>query len=387
MGAWRTLRHRLEEAIPAGVEVTLREPPVAREPVGGLPARPPARAGQDRARRARSPSRGVGICAPVAVAARGRLPWRRMVSHRGLAVTDVGAGPPVLLVHGQPGSRADWRRLVPLLADDHRVLSVDRPGYGDSGGEAVGMIENAELLWQLLEERSAVGATVVGHSLGAGIALAMAERSLGVGALVLVGTAGVQGTVGALDHLLALRFASTLGISGVRRVVRMLGRHAAGPVAAAIDGWGPTSGRSFTREQRALLRERDLLEDGARPHRRADDRRRRNPRPRREPEGAACARRAHRRCAADRAAGQGASDPPPRARPAGRDRARSVVSRHRVAQRAQPLATGTTADPNVPSSPVTRRACPPARVGTSSHWSASPQPTRTVRPSGDGDRP
>jgi pimeloyl-ACP methyl ester carboxylesterase len=167
----------------------------------------------------------------------------------------------VLLVHGQPGSRADWRELVPMLSDDHRVLSVDRPGYGESGGEAVGMIENAELLWQLLEERSAVGATVVGHSLGAGIALAMAERSLGVGALVLVGTAGVDGTVGALDHLLALRFASTLGISGVRRVVRLLGGHATGPVAAAIDGWGPTSGRSFTREQRALLRERTLLED------------------------------------------------------------------------------------------------------------------------------
>ena len=33
-----------------------------------------------------------------------------------LAVTDVGSGRPILLVHGQPGSRADWSRLIPLLA-------------------------------------------------------------------------------------------------------------------------------------------------------------------------------------------------------------------------------------------------------------------------------
>jgi pimeloyl-ACP methyl ester carboxylesterase len=184
-----------------------------------------------------------------------------MESRRGLAFTDVGAGPPVLLVHGQPGSRADWLQLVPLLSDDHRVISVDRPGYGATGGEAVGMLQNAELLWQLLDERSAVGATVVGHSLGAGIALALAGHSTGVGALVLVGAAGVEGTIGVLDRVLALPFASTLGVSGVRRVVRALGCHASGPVGLAIDGWGSTSGRSFTREQRALLREQPVLEE------------------------------------------------------------------------------------------------------------------------------
>jgi pimeloyl-ACP methyl ester carboxylesterase len=178
----------------------------------------------------------------------------------GLAVTDVGAGSPVLLVHGQPGSRADWLPLVPLLAVDHRVLSVDRPGYGESGGAALGLIENAELLLALLQERSALRATVVGHSLGAGIALAMAERSLSLGALVLVGAAGVDGTVGALDRVLALPLVGTLGVTTVRRAVRILGSRASGPVGTAIEAWGPGSGRSFTREQRALLRERTLLE-------------------------------------------------------------------------------------------------------------------------------
>jgi pimeloyl-ACP methyl ester carboxylesterase len=75
-----------------------------------------------------------------------------------------------------------------------------------------------------------------------------------------VGAAGVQGTVGVLDRVLALRIASTIGITGARRVVRALGCHASGPLGLAVDGWGATSGRSFTHEQRALLREQTVLE-------------------------------------------------------------------------------------------------------------------------------
>jgi pimeloyl-ACP methyl ester carboxylesterase len=183
-----------------------------------------------------------------------------MATDMSLAVTDVGSGHPILLVHGQPGSRADWSRLIPLLAGDHRVLAVDRPGYGESGGDAVGLLENARLLGRLLEHRSALGATVVGHSLGAGIALAMAERALGAGALVLIGTAGVDGTVGLLDHLLAIPLAGSLGVTGVRAAALALQRFVDGPVVSAIDGWGSHAGRSFAREQRALLRERNLLE-------------------------------------------------------------------------------------------------------------------------------
>jgi pimeloyl-ACP methyl ester carboxylesterase len=176
------------------------------------------------------------------------------------SVTDLGTGAPILLVHGQPGSRADWSRLIPLLAVDHRVIAIDRPGYGVSTEQAIGLVDNAFRLGQLLEARGACGATVVGHSLGAGIALAMAERSLGVGALVLVGTAGVQGTVGRLDHVLALPLAGALGVTAVRAGSRILGRRTESPTLAVIDGWGPNAGPSFVREQRALLREQAVLE-------------------------------------------------------------------------------------------------------------------------------
>ena len=184
----------------------------------------------------------------------------RMRRDTASAVTDVGAGPPILLVHGQPGSRADWSPLIRLLAGDHRVIAVDRPGYGANPEDAVGLVENALRLGVLLEQRSALGATVVGHSLGAGIALAMAERSLGVGALVLVGAAGVQGTVGKLDHVLALPLAGSLAITSVHAAAHLLGRLAVNPGIVAIDGWGRRAGPSFVHEQRALLREHGVLE-------------------------------------------------------------------------------------------------------------------------------
>jgi pimeloyl-ACP methyl ester carboxylesterase len=42
-------------------------------------------------------------------------------------------GSPVLLVHGFPETWWTFHRLIPLLAEQHRVLAVDLPGFGDSG--------------------------------------------------------------------------------------------------------------------------------------------------------------------------------------------------------------------------------------------------------------
>ena len=50
MGAWRSIRHRLEAAAPDGVSRPVRGPPLAREPERGVPDRAPAGAGPDRSR-------------------------------------------------------------------------------------------------------------------------------------------------------------------------------------------------------------------------------------------------------------------------------------------------------------------------------------------------
>src|SRR3984957_5635240 len=44
-------------------------------------------------------------------------------------------GTPVLLVHGFPETWWAFRKLIPLLASEHRIIAVDLPGFGDSGHE------------------------------------------------------------------------------------------------------------------------------------------------------------------------------------------------------------------------------------------------------------
>jgi pimeloyl-ACP methyl ester carboxylesterase len=49
-----------------------------------------------------------------------------------LAYREVGAGSPLILIHGSPGDRRSWSRLVLRLAGHHRVIAPDLPGHGDS---------------------------------------------------------------------------------------------------------------------------------------------------------------------------------------------------------------------------------------------------------------
>ncbi len=49
-----------------------------------------------------------------------------------LACSIGGAGPPLLLLHGFPQTRAMWAHIAPALAQTHTVLCPDLPGYGAS---------------------------------------------------------------------------------------------------------------------------------------------------------------------------------------------------------------------------------------------------------------
>ncbi|MEO0745440.1 MAG: alpha/beta fold hydrolase, partial [Pseudomonadota bacterium] len=48
-----------------------------------------------------------------------------------IAYDIAGTGPPVLLLHGFPQTRAMWRRMAPDLTRDFTVVSADLRGYGD----------------------------------------------------------------------------------------------------------------------------------------------------------------------------------------------------------------------------------------------------------------
>ena len=122
-------------------------------------------------------------------------------------VADVrGHGPAVVLLHGQPGSAADWEPLARLLEADYTVIVPDRPGYGRTGGRATGFRGNAAAVVDLLDRRGVASATIVAHSWSGGVAIALAEDNPDrVAGLVLVASVGPDERLDRLDRLLAVR--------------------------------------------------------------------------------------------------------------------------------------------------------------------------------------
>ena len=47
---------------------------------------------------------------------------------------DVGAGFPIVFLHGYTGSTRNWALTVPALRDRFRCISIDLPGHGQSEG-------------------------------------------------------------------------------------------------------------------------------------------------------------------------------------------------------------------------------------------------------------
>jgi pimeloyl-ACP methyl ester carboxylesterase len=86
---------------------------------------------------------------------------------------------PIVLLHCFTCSIRWWDELIPLLDRDHRVIAVDLLGHGGSEKPTDGYsIENqAQRVAQVLAQLRVEGATVVGHSLGGTVAVALAERS------------------------------------------------------------------------------------------------------------------------------------------------------------------------------------------------------------------
>jgi len=87
-----------------------------------------------------------------------------------------GHGPAVVLLHGYASSLEVWDDVVPLVAAQHTVLSVDLKGFGWSERPAgdYGPAAQAALVLELLDELGLGEVAVVGHSWGASVALALA---------------------------------------------------------------------------------------------------------------------------------------------------------------------------------------------------------------------
>ncbi|WP_083700249.1 alpha/beta fold hydrolase [Mycobacterium sp. IS-836] len=113
------------------------------------------------------------------------------VDGRDLHVVENGphSEPALLLIHGYAGSTTWWDRLVPRLAENHRVIRVDLLGHGRSAKPADGytVAAQANMIASVLSELGVRTVIVVGHSTGGVIATALAEHPCGaVVALALI---------------------------------------------------------------------------------------------------------------------------------------------------------------------------------------------------------
>lgn len=111
---------------------------------------------------------------------------------------DVGTGDPVLLIHGSgPGvsAWANWRAVLPVLSETHRVIAPDVLGFGYTErpeGVSYDLATWTEHLVGLLDALGLDRVAVVGNSFGGALALNLAvchpDR---VSRLVLMGSVGV----------------------------------------------------------------------------------------------------------------------------------------------------------------------------------------------------
>ena len=183
--------------------------------------------------------------------------------HR-IAYYEAGSGPTLVLLHGIGGSGRTWKHVIERLAERHHVIAPDLMGHGASerlrGDYSLGAHASTvrDLMVRLGQER----ATIVGHSLGGGIAMVFAyqfpercER------MVLVSSGGLGAEVSILLRLLSLpgaEFVVPLGTftsltNAASRAGSLLGRLGFRLSPAADEIWQAYSSLGGDSARRAFL--------------------------------------------------------------------------------------------------------------------------------------
>jgi pimeloyl-ACP methyl ester carboxylesterase len=146
-----------------------------------------------------------------------------------------GSGPVVLLIHGIAGTSEQWADVAPVLAEDFTIVAPDLLGHGESakpiGDYSLGAyaVSLRDLLIALGHRR----ATVVGHSLGGGIAMQFAyEYPVFCERLVVVSSGGLGSEVHPL-----LRAATLPGAEIVLPLI----------ASQRVLGWGGAVGQFLSR--------------------------------------------------------------------------------------------------------------------------------------------
>ncbi len=144
-----------------------------------------------------------------------------------LAVRRAGdSGPGVVLLHNGGTSHSIWRHQVADLADDHRVVAVDLPGFGAAPRppRPIDLAAHVELVLALIDHDDLTPVTLVGNCMGAAIAAGVAARRPdAVHALVLINPlTDATFRAGGLGLLMAPNGAVSTAMTPVRAALRRL---------------------------------------------------------------------------------------------------------------------------------------------------------------------
>lgn len=104
-----------------------------------------------------------------------------------------GTAAPLVMIHGFAADSAGWQKLEACLAADRPVVRIDLPGHGRSPRRPVESFRSlARMVVEAFDAEGLDGAHLVGHSLGAALALALADvRPRRVASLTMIAPAGL----------------------------------------------------------------------------------------------------------------------------------------------------------------------------------------------------
>jgi pimeloyl-ACP methyl ester carboxylesterase len=149
--------------------------------------------------------------------------WQIELHGRRVVYRVAGSGPPVVLIHGMLNSSSHWQSVALRLAGEYTVLAPDLIGHGDSaaprGDYSLGA--HAASIRDLMAAIGIDRATIVGHSLGGGVAMQFFYQfPQRVERLVLVSSGGLGHEVSPM-----LRTAALPGVSALLSAIhpRLLG--------------------------------------------------------------------------------------------------------------------------------------------------------------------
>ena len=97
-----------------------------------------------------------------------------------IAYTDLGRGPPLLLMHGIPTWSFLYHEVIDKLAETHRVIAPDFIGHGNSDRRDRfdrSLLAQRAMILGLMDGLGLARATLIGHDTGGGVALIMAVEN------------------------------------------------------------------------------------------------------------------------------------------------------------------------------------------------------------------